>query len=157
MTRSGYRNVMLLLVVFFTGVERQNNLTRLGQEFENANRLNIALNELDGLTVNEQTATQLDILRHLGLEQSELEFRMESREVRSVGNTGLYVHNVRLGGSLPYPAALYLADRLQNTKKIMISSIVLTPVNDGPNRVAFTLTGRIYGLDKNDRTAVPAQ
>jgi len=165
MTRSGFRTVMFLLLFVLLGlsglifywcqkleadiVSRQNNLTRLKQELENARSLNTALTELDQLTINEKTATQLDILRHLGLEQTDLEFRVESREMRSVGITNLYVHSVRLAGALAYPAALRLADSLQATKKIMITDITLRPVTtDTGDKIQLTLTGRIYGLDK---------
>lgn len=166
MTRTGYRNLMFSLVVLFAGlavflfmrcqtfeeeiVNRQNELTRLGQELENAYRLNIALTELDQLTINEQTATQLDILRHLGLEQSDLRFTAESRDVQTIGNTSLYVHAVRLEGDIAYPAALNLFDRLQNTKKILINKIEISRpgTDNGDNQVSIVLGGRIYGLDK---------
>lgn len=169
MTRTAYRNLMLALLVLFAGlavflfmkcqtfeeqiVDRQNDLTRLGQELENANRLNIALTELDQLTINEKTATQLDILRHLGLEQSDLKFTAEARDVQAIGNTSLYVHTVRLEGDLAYPAALNLFDRLQNTKKILINNIEINRANvntSGDNMVSIVLSGRIYGLDKAD-------
>lgn len=174
MTRTAYRNLMLGLLVLFTGVavflfvkcqsieeqiiENQNNLTRLSQERENARRLNLALSDLDQLTINEKTATQLDILRHLGLEQSDVDFRLESRELRAVGATSLYVHNVRLVASLPYPAALYLCDRLQNTKKIILNTIELSAANNGgvaSSNIQMQLTGRIYGLDKIEQPVTP--
>lgn len=167
MTRTGYRNLMLALVVLLAGmaiflfmkcqsfeediVSRQNDLTRLGQELENARNLNIALTNLDQLTINEQTATQLDILRHLGLEQSDLKFSAEGRDVQTIGATSLYVHTVRLMGDMAYPAALYLFDRLQNTHKILITNIQLNRSGQGgENMVSINLAGRIYGLDKAD-------
>lgn len=164
MTRSSYRNMMLLTMVglvgvatfvFFQGqkegeriIEAQNRLTKLKQELENAARLSAALTELDQLTINEKTATQLDILRHLGLEQTDINFTLESREIRTVGDTNLYVRTARLDGELPYPAALYLADRLHNTKKIVLTQLQLDPVFDAANKVHLQLVGKIYGLDK---------
>lgn len=164
MTRTGYRNIMLLGLAGLVGIstfvflqgqkeqekitEAQNQLTKLRQELENAARLSAALTELDQLTINEKTATQLDILRHLGLEQTDINFMLESREVRTVGDTNLYVRTARLEGQLPYAAALYLADRLHNTKKIVLTQMQIDPLFDGPNKVRLQLAGKIYGLDK---------
>lgn len=170
MKRSSFRNVMLVVLLALIGgavflffrcqgledqiIARQGNLIRLKQELENASRLNIALTELDQLTINEQTATQLDILRHLGLQQSKLDFAIQSRDVRNIGGTSLYVYGVQVSGPIAYPAALTLCDRLQSTNKIHIESIQLQP--DGQRRknmVNFTLTGNIYGLVKNEAGA----
>ncbi|MBI1308534.1 MAG: hypothetical protein GC129_01570 [Proteobacteria bacterium] len=164
MTRSSYRNIMLVTLaalmalsafIFFSGqsieeeiLTRQNQLTRLNQELDNAARLSAALTELDQLTIDEQTATQLDILRHLGLEQTDINFTVDSREVRTVGENNLYVRNVSIEGDLDYSTALYLADRLHNTKKIVINLIQLTPSYGQKNKVHMRLTGKIYGLDK---------
>lgn len=164
MNRSGYRNVMLgalafLLVlsgfIFTRGqkaeqdiIDKQNHLTKLKQELENAARLSAALTELDALTINEQTATQLDILRHLGLEQTDITFNVESREVRAVGDSTLYVRSVRVEGPLPYASALYLADRLHNTKKIVITQLQLEQASGKKERVRMRLIGKVYGLDK---------
>ncbi len=164
MIRSTYRNLMLILLVVCFGIafyvfrmsqdyqlqitDRQNDITRLNQELENARSLDVALTELDNLTITEQTATQLDILRHLGLEQSELNFQMESRDVQAVASTNLYIHNVRISGVMSYEAALALSDRLQNTKKIVLTSIeILAPAQD-TNDITLNVSGRIYGLDK---------
>lgn len=174
MIRSTYRNVMLGMLVVCFGLsfylfqktqdkqleiaERQNDITRLTQEFENAQTLNVALTELDSLTITEQTATQLDILRHLGLEQSELAFQLESRDVRTIGTTSLYIHNVTISGKMPYETALGLCDRLQNTKKIMLDTIqVAYVVNNESSDINLTINGKIYGLDKTlQPTDVPA-
>lgn len=175
MIRSTFRNVMLLLLVASFGVAffvfrktqdmqmetnlRQNEIIRLRQELENTQSLNVALNELDNLTITEQTATQLDILRHLGLEQSNLSFELESRDIQSIGATSLYVHNVRIRGSMPYEIALQLADRLQGTKKIVFDAIEIAaqPGNlDG--HIDVNLAGKIYGLEKlNTAPAVPEE
>ena len=165
MIRSTYRNVMMGLLVVTLGVsfylfrmtqdkqveisDRQNDITRLNQELENAQTLNVALTELDSLTITEQTATQLDILRHLGLERSELQFELESRDVQSIGSTSLYVHNVKIIGTMPYETALGLCDRLQNTKKIMLDGIDITAsTNSDSSDINLMISGKIYGLDK---------
>lgn len=165
MRRSAYRNIMLTILSVLLGLSafiftrgqnaeqdilnNQNQLTKLKQELENAARLSAALTELDQLTINEQTATQLDILRHLGLEQTDISFSIESREVRAVGQTNLYVRTVRVEGPLSYPAALYLADQLHNTKKIVMTELQLEPVAGKRDKVRLRLVGKVYGLDKN--------
>lgn len=173
MIRSTYRNLMLLMLVLCFGLSFylfrktqdvqleigtfQNDIIRLRQELENAQSLNVALNELDNLTITEQTATQLDILRHLGLEQSKLNFMLESREEQLIGDTRLYVHNVRITGSMPYETALNLSDKLQSTKKIVLDVIELTnQPGDTNNFIGFALSGKIYGLEKNLQ-AVPIE
>lgn len=164
MTRSAYRLFMVLSLVFILGLtvfvfyrgqnesteilNRQNQLVRLKQELENAARLSAALVQLDQLTINEQTATQLDILRHLGLEQTDVTFTIESREIRTVGSTNLYIRTVRIGSVLPYPASLYLLDKLNNTKKIFINQIEITPSQEQGDKVRMEMRGRVYGLDK---------
>jgi hypothetical protein len=165
MIRSTYRNIMLGMLVVSFGLsfyvfrktqdkqleiaDRQNDITRLNQEFDNAKSLDVALTELDSLTITEQTATQLDILRHLGLEQSELDFQMESRDMKTIGNTNLYIHNVRISGKMPYETALGLCDRLQNTKKIMLDGVELSAsAQADTSDISLVLTGKIYGLDK---------
>lgn len=164
MIRSTFRNVMLAMLVACFGlsyylftltqewqmriVERESDIVRLNQELENAQNLNVALTELDSLTITEQTATQLDILRHLGLEQSELNFSLEARDVQQVGGTSLYAHRVRINGPMSYESALALADRLQNTKKIVLDAIEIQAPPQGSMDVTMNLVGRIYGLDK---------
>ncbi len=166
MIRSTYRNLMIgiLLACFalayylFTTsqdfqleIQRLNNdRIRLNQELENMQNLNVALTELDNLTITEQTATQLDILRHLGLDKSDYDFQLEARDVQNIGGTSLYIHTVQVSAKLPYAEALALCDRLQNTKKIVINEITLDapPPNTNDNLIGLTLRGNIYGLDK---------
>lgn len=168
MTRSGYRNTVLMgmialfgvsAFVFFQGqkesekiVDAQNELTKLKQELENAARLSAALTELDQLTINENVATQLDILRHLGLEQTDVNFTLGGRQDKTVGETKLYVRSAQVGGKLNYPAALYLADRLHNTKKIILTQVEVTPDSAESDKVNIMISGNIYGLDKKGDT-----
>ncbi len=166
MIRSTYRNIMigsllgcfgLSYYLFTTSQDFQlqiqqsnNDLIRLNQELENMQNLNVALTELDNLTITEQTATQLDILRHLGLDKSDYAFQLEARDVQNVGGTSLYIHTVQVSARLPYAEALGLCDRLQNTKKIVINEMTLDApmpsAND--NLVGLVIRGNIYGLDK---------
>lgn len=166
MIRSTYRNLMIGVLLACFGLsyylfttsqdfqlqiqQNNNDLIRLNQELENMQNLNVALTELDNLTITEQTATQLDILRHLGLDKSDYNFQLEARDQQSVGGTSLFIHTVQVSAKLPYAEALALCDRLQNTKKIVMSEITLDApqpsAND--NLVGLTIRGNIYGLDK---------
>jgi len=166
MIRSTYRNLMIGVLLACFGLsyylfitsqdfqlqiqQNNNDLIRLNQELENMQNLNVALTELDNLTITEQTATQLDILRHLGLDKSDYTFQLEARDQQSVGGTSLFIHTVQVSAKLPYAEALALCDRLQNTKKIVMSEITLDApqpsAND--NLVGLTIRGNIYGLDK---------
>ncbi len=166
MNRSTYRNIMIAVLLICFGVayylfttsqtyqvqiqQRTNEIIRLNQEFENAQNLNVALTELDNLTITEQTATQLDILRHLGLENSELTFQLEARDVQAIGPSSLYVHTVAISGNMPYAEALALCDRLQNTKKIVITAIEVRgpPSGTTQDTVDLRVVGLIYGLEK---------
>jgi len=166
MIRSTYRNIMVAMLLVCFGVayymfttsqayqvqiqQRTNEIIRLNQELENAQNLNVALTELDNLTITEQTATQLDILRHLGLENSELTFQLEARDVQAIGPSSLYVHTVAISGNMPYAEALALCDRLQNTKKIVITTIELRapPSGTTEDKVDLRVIGLIYGLEK---------
>lgn len=166
MIRSTYRNVMIATLLACFGLayylfvtsqdfqlqiqQANNDLIRLNQELENMRNLNVALTELDNLTITEQTATQLDILRHLGLDKSDYNFQLEARDVQNIGGTSLYIHTVQVSAQLPYAEALGLCDRLQNTKKIVMSEITLDapPPSATDNNVGLIIRGNIYGLDK---------
>jgi hypothetical protein len=166
MIRSTYRNLMIGILLACFGLsyylfttsqdfqlqiqQSNNDLIRLNQELENMQNLNVALTELDNLTITEQTATQLDILRHLGLDKSDYDFQLEARDVQSIGGTSLYIHTVQVSAKLPYAEALGLCDRLQNTKKIVINEMTLDAPSPGANDnlVGLIIRGNIYGLDK---------
>lgn len=173
MKRSSYRNLMILGVVLVVGVSialflksqkveedimmRNNDIVQLNQELENVKNISAAQIELDKLTISEQTATHLDILRHLGLEHSTLTINLQGREDLPLGDTRLYTHAVHIEGVLPYAEALGLSDKLQNAKKIIFTTIAFASaqgqpgeVVTDPSSVKFALDGRIYGLDKQN-------
>ena len=96
--RQTFRNIwilsMILLAVLafafynyaLTQKERATNqqmqLGSLQTELENASRRSQSLDKLDQLTINEKTATRLDILRHLGLEQTDYQFQVSGNQTR---------------------------------------------------------------------------
>lgn len=170
-TRSSFRNITLMMTVGLllsamlvfrwasqAGQDIENRmfeLANLQQELQNAARLSAALSDLDQLTIDEQTATRLNILRHLGLEQTNYNFNISSKQIRTVGDSNLFLRDVVLTASLPYSAALALADRLHNTKKIVINSLQLRPSSLPGDNVEIVLSGTIYGLEKQKED--PAQ
>lgn len=166
MNRSTFRNMWLLstllllalsFLVFQKGRTEQDEianqvfqLNSLQSELENAARRALALDELDKLTINEKTATRLDILRHLSLEQSGYDFVVNARQTKQVGDSQFYLRSVTLTANLPYANALALIDRLHATKKIIINKIELKQSATPGDNVGLQLDGTIYGLDKND-------
>ncbi|MCP5405690.1 MAG: hypothetical protein H6922_05670 [Pseudomonadaceae bacterium] len=166
LSRSSFRNVWILLTLAMLGgsffvfqttqgykddIQRKNaSLRSLKSELDNAARRAEALKELDGLTINEKTATRLDILRHLGLEQSGYKFDVNGRQVMNIGNAVLYQRMVRLVADLPYAQAMALVDQLHETRKIVINQVELRRSTSPGDKVNITIEGKIYGLEKND-------
>lgn len=169
-TRSTFRNITLLMTIGLllaavlvfrwasqAGQNIENRmfeLANLQQELQNAARLSAALSDLDQLTIDEQTATRLNILRHLGLEQSTYNFSISSKQIRAVGDASLFLRDVVLTATLPYAGALALADRLHNTKKIVINSLQVRPSSLAGDNVELVLSGTIYGLEKQKEELV---
>lgn len=166
MNRKSFRNMWLLTIVVLVGlallafqtgksermsISNQNmNLQSLRVELDNAARRADLLKELDSLTINEKTATRLDILRHLGLEQSGYDFTVNARQIKPVGDATIFQRNVRLETDLSYQGAMKLVDALHETRKIVITSIELKKSGMPGDMVHLTLEGNIYGLEKTD-------
>ena len=164
-TRKSFRNMALLLIALLLSlmmlifnwaqgeseniVNKTYQLNDLSSELDNAARRSAALEELDKLTINEQTATRLDILRHLGLEQTDYSFVVNARTERSVADARLYARLVQMEAQLSYAGALELVDRLHDTRKIVITRIQLERPSNPGDMVRLRLEGTIYGLEKN--------
>jgi hypothetical protein len=165
MNRTTFRNIMILvslvlaglaLLFYFQGKKAQANvqtdtytLQALRQELDNVARLSAALTELDQMTIDEKTATQLNLLRHLNIEQNDFYFQVMSRQVLTLGESSVISRQVELQTKLPYPETLKLMDDLYNTKKLQVVSIEMEPVYPLNGNVALKLTGNVYGLEKN--------
>lgn len=166
MNRKSFRNIWILTMVVIVGMvfvayrsaedakmairSRNFDLRNLQVELDNAARRAELLKELDSLTINEKTATRLDILRHLGLEQSGYEFIVNARQVKIIGDANLYQRMVRLSTDIPYANAMMLIDRLHETRKIVINKIEMKRSSQMGDKVSITIEGNIYGLEKND-------
>jgi hypothetical protein len=120
------------------------------QELENTSRLSTALAELDRLTINENTATRLEILRHLGLEKDDYDVTISGKIVHALGNATLTSRQVRVTANLPYVAALAMADKLYNNRKMNISGVSIGNANPKyPDaEVEMTVEGLLYGVEK---------
>jgi hypothetical protein len=170
MTRGQVRTlwiaILLLLAVattvsyqFIRGVraqigQKQTELAASRQELDNVSRLSAALAVLDRLTIDEGTATRLEILRHLGLEQTDYDVDIGSRQQKQVGGVNLAYHTIKVTAQLPYIAALTVADQLYNTGKIVVTGLTLnTPDPNHPEAdVRLELQGTLYGLEKRQTT-----
>lgn len=165
LSRKSFRNIWILMMMALLGlamlVFNQGNdarddiagktaqLADLTRELDNAARRSAALQELDKLTIDEKTATRLDILRHLGLEQTNYNFSVNGRQNRVIGDATLYVRIVRLEADLPYNDAMALIDRLYDTRKIVINKIQVGRSGKLGDMVSIVIEGNIYGLDKH--------
>ena len=165
MNRTTFRNIMILVSVLLAGsslffyyrgkgtkaeIEMLTySLIALQQELENVARLSASLTELDQMTIDEKTATQLNLLRHLNIEQDSFLFSVLTRQSQTVGETQLYARGIDLQTTLSYPDTLKLMDDLYNTKKLQITAIEMEPEYPVTGRVQMKLSGFVYGLDKN--------
>lgn len=118
------------------------------RELENAQRLSASLAELDAQTMDETTATRLEVLRHLGLEQTDYSVEINSRQEQQVGANALYLRNVVISLDMSYPALLAFIDRFHNNGKLVISSLTLTPSTAQGNLVHLSMAGTLYGIEK---------
>ena len=119
------------------------------RELENAQRLSASLAELDAQTIDETMATRLEILRHLGLEQTTYAVDINSRQEQQVGANTLYLRNVTINLDMPYPSVLSFVDKFHNNGRLVLGSLSLTPsTEEGNNLVHLTMSGTLYGIDK---------
>lgn len=134
---------------FSQSIDQQNaQLESSKQELENAARLSTQLAKLDDLTINENTATRLEILRHLGLEQNDYDIAIGSKVMRPVGSVTLSQRQVRVTANLAYRDALALADKLYNNGKMNLTGAMLGIATQPHAEVEVIIDGTLYGLDK---------
>lgn len=168
MKRTQFRNVWLMVIAaLLVGawymfqqaederlriVRAQNRLKALKQERINAQNLSSALAELDQLTLDEATATRLEILRHLGLETTTYDFSIRGRETRQIRGTSVQIRRVQLRADLPYAQALRLVDELHANRKILLQTVSLEESKGRkiftPDQITLKVEGLLYGLDK---------
>ncbi len=119
------------------------------EELNNINRLSSQLDELDSLTLDERVATQLDILRHLGLSQMDLTFQIDARETQQASGVNLFIRGMRIENTMTYSSALKLIDMLQANRKMMIKNVEFFPGDPTKvDSVRVSLSGKIFGLEK---------
>ncbi|HEX2859140.1 MAG TPA: hypothetical protein VHP58_02965 [Alphaproteobacteria bacterium] len=164
MTRSGARNLwIVLLIALLIGaiaavtfarslgdsIDQQNaNIIASKQELENASRLSTQLAELDRLTINENTATRLEILRHLGIEQNDYDISIGAKVPRTVGSVMLSQRQIKVVANVSYHEAMALADKLYDNRKMNITGASIGQPNLSNAEVQVTIQGTLYGLEK---------
>lgn len=121
------------------------------RELDNAQRLSATLSKIDEMTINENSATRLGILRHLGLEQTTYTLDISSKAQEQVGSTMLLSRGIRVtANGVGYEEALTLADKLHNGGKLNITGLELTPDALTSNHVNISIEGQLYGLNKQE-------
>lgn len=164
MSRTGFRNLWLVVIglmlssawfVFqkaereYAQTERQNaRLEQLKRERRDAEKLSASLAELDSLTINENEATRLEILRHLGLETQSYGFDIQSRSAKVIGDGTLYTRRVSLKSEVSYAESLKLLDTLHSTKKFLLERVTMRESNGYGDQVVMEIDGIIHGLEK---------
>ncbi len=171
MKRTHFRNLWLLTLLVLVGStwlmfrkaeeiktefsRAEKTLTSLKHEKRNAEKLAASLKELDNLTVDERATTRLDILRHLGMQKQEYDFKVSSRQAEKVGTSKLYVRLFELAANLRYAKALQLADDLHANKKVVLHKYEMSPVASIKGKygdwVSIKIKGSLYGLEKKDK------
>jgi hypothetical protein len=130
-------------------VQLRDNLTARQAEFANLTFLVAAQDKLDTLTMDERRSTQLDVLKYLGLEMINLDFRIDGRESRSVGDTALIVRTVTVQTRKPYQEVMAQIDQLFESGKFNIVNLNIQRGDEGkPEDTALLLKGRLFSLQK---------
>lgn len=128
--------------------QRQKDKDRLNIELRTGSQLTSALVELDGVTLNENKSTRLDILRYLSLENSTYKISTESPVSRDIIGTKVFIRGFKLEAKLPYKEALTQMDFFYNLKKVNLSYVKLSKAEGYGDNVILNLEGSIYGLHK---------
>ncbi len=166
MSRIVFRNLWLIILLglvfmswnFFQKGQENNkliyrkniDLARLYKEKKEAEKVFVALAALDKRTINETTATQLSLLRHLELEKKDYTFTVLAKQRNDIGGVPFFLRRVQVEAEVSYPEALLLMDNLHTTNKISLDGFILKRSNELGDRVRATVTGTMYGLDKNE-------
>jgi hypothetical protein len=166
-TRSTTKNIWILAIISLlagtalmyrkaedlqiTVSRKEDERRKLTRELRAGNLHSAAIADLDNFTINEASATTLDILRHLDLEESDLEYRTISKTSRKIGGSTLYTRKFTIKGVMAYQEALAQADWLHNTNKVVINKIMIRPADkeEAGNLVELLVEGTLYGLDKS--------
>lgn len=164
MTRTSFRRVWVVgiflllsaaVYMYRAGEDYQKEISQASTKREQlirdlraSNQLSAALVDLDNFTIDEQGITRLDLLKHLNLQESSLQFKPGRRSEKKIGTTTLYMREFTLSGTLPYAAALEQLDALYNTKKVVLDRMELAAGRGFGDAIEFDVTGTLYGLEK---------
>lgn len=165
MTRSGFRRLWLLVLIALLGASymvykkttdkqlqidnQMRTKDRLVLERESSRALADKLNKIDALTLHEGSATRLDILKFLVIEEDrDIKFSPGMKISRSFDGAEVFERSFTLEAEMPYTAALSRIDGFYSDERITIDSVVLRHVKKPGDMVSFTLEGRMFALDK---------
>ena len=167
MTRSGFRRLWLLVLIVLMAVsyfvynkttDKKSQIDRqivakgrLIDEREASKMMASKLEKIDELTLHEQDATFLDILRFLSLEEERaFEFSSGTKVSQSVGDIMLFERNFVLKGSLPYRIAQQRIDELYENPRITVLGVKMQHINKPGEIVAVEVSAKMYSLDKGN-------
>lgn len=164
MTRTGTRRMWLMVICallitayFILGKAQdmqidissaESKKNQLQRDLRAGNLFSAALADLDNFTIDESNATTLDILRHLGLEESIVKYQTRSRSIKPIGGTDLYIRRFTLDGIVSFEEAMAQIDWLHSTNKVVLNRIEVAPGDGFGDIVNFKLEGTLYGIFK---------
>lgn len=165
MTRSGFRRLWLLVLVVLMGAsymiynkttDKQLQITsqmRTKQllliQRESSKAMAEKLKKIDELTLHEQDATMLDILKFLSLEEDRtFEFSSGVKLVQPLGNVQVYQRGFELEATLPYKLLQKKVDELYEDDRVIIDEIKLEHVDEPGSLVHAKILAKMYALDK---------
>lgn len=165
MKRSLFRNLWIIFIIAMIGTgyfifrkaehqkeilgRVQSRLEQQRRELRNIRNLSASLAELDSLTIDEKTATQLEVLRHLDLEQGKYDFNLRGKQTKKAGGTDVYLRDFILKYTAPYPEALAFVDAFHNNKKVVLTDFKMRQGSGYEYSTEIEFQGRLYGLEKN--------
>ena len=130
-------------------VNRANSeLTRLQNEKSTGDKMTAALVDLNTHTLDEAKATKLEIMRYLGIEQTDFTLVEKVPVRKNVGGSEVTVRLFDLDGVSSYSDVLRRLDLFHEIKKVSVHRIEITPTTHYGDLVNFKMEGAIYGLQK---------
>lgn len=123
---------------------------RLTRDLRAGAQVSADLKKLDGLTLDQNTSTKLDVLRYLGLEDRDVDFKESGQSTRKIGATTLFIRDFNLSPSheVSYAEALRLIDWMHNNKAAVVNNVKLNPGMGYGDVVKLEMGGTLYGLQK---------
>ncbi len=165
MTRSGFRRLWILVLVVLMGAsyliynktsDKQLQINSQLQtkkllilQRESIQSMAEKLRYIDELTLHEQDATRLDILKFLSLEEDRsFEFVPGTKIYLPVGSVQIYERGFDLKGTMPYKQMQKKLDELYENERIVLKDIEIEHVDEPGSLVRVKVAAKMFALDK---------